>query len=172
MAIRIGFLTLTDRNDGEIVGPSVSRPGTIEILEMKHQVAHDFDPVHGRASGDRKHQPMLLTKEVDLVTPLLCALCMSGETMNAAKLDYYVQTGETRNDVPFFSWTLFDVAVVSVRCIPATEIAEEFSDRYDLLEEVGFTYQRIEWLHHAHLHLGQLDLDQVIEEDGWAEVGA
>jgi type VI secretion system secreted protein Hcp len=172
MAIRIGFLSITPESTGSpIVGPSVSSqaPETIEVLEMKHQLTHEYDSVHGAPSGDRKHQPLIIIKEVDVATPLIYSICVNAELLTEVKLDYYIQVGNTPDPVPFFSWTLNNAYVVSVRSIPATEMSVEFSDRYDLLEEVAFAYQQITWEHHAHRHpAGLIDLDQQIQADAWA----
>jgi len=143
MAIRIGFLSITPESTGEpVTGPSVSSqaPGTIEVLEMKHQLTHEFDSVHGAPSGDRKHQPLYITKEVDVATPLIYSMCVNADLLTEVRLDYYIQIGNTPDPVPFFSWVLNNAYVVSVRSIPATEMSLEFSDRYDLLEEVAFAY--------------------------------
>ena len=171
MAIRIGFLSITPESTGEpVTGPSVSpqAPGTIEVLEMQHQLTHEYDSVHGAPSGDRKHEPLLITKEVDVATPLIYSMCVNADLLTEVKLDYYIQVGNSPDPVPFFSWTLNNAYVVSVRSIPATSMSAEFSERYDLLEEVAFAYQQITWEHHAHRHpAGLVDLDQQIQADAW-----
>jgi len=171
MAIRIGYLSVTPESTGEpVTGPSVypQAQGSIEVLEMKHQLTHEYDSVHGAPSGDRKHQPLYITKEVDVATPLLYSMCVNADLLTEVKLDYYIQIGNSPEPVPFFSWTLNNAYVVSVRSIPAKEMSEEFSDRYDLLEEVAFAYQQITWEHHAHRHpAGLVDLDQQIQADAW-----
>ena len=172
MAIRIGYLTITPETTGEAVqGPSVSSqaPTTIEVLEIKHQMTHEYDSVHGAPSGDRKHEPLLITKEIDVTTPLLYSMCARADLLTEVRLDYYIQIGNAPEPVPFFSWILNNAYVVSVRCIPAGEMSVEFSDRYDLLEEDAFAYQQITWQHHAHRHpAGLIDLAQEIQADAWA----
>lgn len=170
--IRLGYLTITPETTGTpIVGPSVysQAPDTIEVLDMTHQIMREYDQQHGTPSGDRKHQPLKVIKEVDLATPTLCMMCANAELLTEVKLQYFIQVGNQADPVPFFSWTLMNAYIADIRCITARELGPAFEEQYDLLEEMSFIYQHITWEHSAHRHpIGLKDLDQVVAADAWS----
>ena len=172
--IKIGYLTITPESTGSpVVGPSVYRmaPDTIEVVDIRHTVRHEYDQQHGTPAGDRKHEPFHIIKEVDVTTPLLYVMCTNAELLTEVKIDYYVQVGNVPDPVPFFSWTLTNAYITHVRQLTATEMSREYADQYDLLEEIAFSYQRIRWEHHAHrAPQGLKELPQEIQEDAWSQI--
>jgi type VI protein secretion system component Hcp len=86
-----------------------------------------------------------------------------------AKFQYYVQTGASPDPVEFFSWTLTNAYITHIRQIPAMELAGEYAEQYDLLEEGAMSYQQITWTHFAHRSpIGLKDLPQMIAADSWS----
>ncbi|MBD3183744.1 type VI secretion system tube protein Hcp [Candidatus Poribacteria bacterium] len=172
--IRIGYLTITPETTGSpITGPSVysQAPDTIEVLDVTHMVRHEYDAQHGTPSGDRKHEPLRIIKSIDCTTPLLYAMCCNAELLTEVKLDYFVQIGSAPDPVPFFSWTLTNAYITHIKSITAKEMPEEFSEQYDLLEEIAFSYQEITWTHHAHrAPIGLKELPQEIQQDSWSSI--
>jgi len=174
--IRIGYLTMTPVSTGSpIVGPSIApqAPDTVEIVDMEHTVRHEYDQQHGTPSGDRKHEPLKVIKEIDMTTPILNVMCCNAERFSEIKLEYFLQVGETREQVNFYTWTLQDAYINSIRSIPARELGPEFEEQYDLLEEISFVYQRITWEHHAHTHpVGVKELPNEVQSDSWGALPA
>ena len=172
--IRMGFLTITPETTGSAIkGQSVNAQATqtIEVLDMTHRITREFDEQHGTPSGDRKHHPLKVIKEVDLTTPTLFAMCANAELCTEVKLDYYIQIGNAPDPVNFFTWTLANAYISELRCISSRELGLEFEKQYDMLEEVSFIYQQITLEHHAHRHpVGLVELDQVIAADAWSEI--
>ena len=173
--IKIGYMTLTPESTGSpIVGPSVYKMAadTIEIVDIQHKVTHEYDRQHGTVSGDRHHDPLLVIKSVDCTTPTLYAMCCNAEMFTEVKVDYYVQVGNAPDPVPFFTWRLTNAYITSIRSISSMELRAEYADQYDLLEEVQFSYQQIEWEHYAHrAPVGLKELEQVIMADAWSLTG-
>lgn len=172
--LKIGYLTINSERSGTIQGPSVYKqsPDTIEVLEARHEVAKEYNPMHGTVSGDRKHQPFTIVKSLDMASPLLNEMCCNGERILDLTLQYYVQDGSGPDPVPFYSWTLRDAYIVSVKPIPVRELGSEFEESYDLLEEVSFSYQNIEWHHYAHRAPdGIKDLPDIMQSDSWSGTG-
>jgi type VI secretion system secreted protein Hcp len=169
--IKIGYLTITPESSGEaIVGPSVysMAEDTIEVLAVQHQVRREYDEQHGPVTGDRKHEPLRIIKEVDVTTPTLNAICANGELLSEVKLEYFKQIGNAPAPVKFFTWTLTNAYITHVKCIMAMELGDEYAKQYDLLEEVAFSYQQIAWEHHAHRSpIGLKDLAAVVQGDAW-----
>lgn len=171
--LKIGYLTINSERNGWVKGPSVYKlaPDTIEILEARHAVTHEYNPMHGTIAGDRKHEPFVIVKAIDIATPILNEMCVNGERILDMTLQYYVQDGTGPDPVPFYSWRLTDAYVISVKPIPVREMGREFEEAYDLLEEVSFAYQHIEWHHYAHRAPdGIKSLPDIMQEDAW--VGA
>ena len=170
--IKIGYMTITPESTGSpIVGPSVYKMAadSIEVLDIMHTVTHEYDRQHGTTSGDRHHEPLKVIKCVDCTTPLLYAMCCNAENITELKVDYYVQIGNQADPVPFFTWRLTNAYIVSIRSISAMELRAEYAEQYDLLEEVQFAYQSIEWTHHQHrAPIGLKDLPQEIQMDSWS----
>jgi len=172
--IKIGYMTITPEISGAaIVGPSVYKmaPDTIEVLDVMHMVRHEFDPAHGTPSGDRKHEPFQVIKAVDVTTPQLYVMCVNAEMCTSVEIKYFVQVGNAPDPVDFYSWTLTNAYIVEVRQVPARELADEYAEQYDLLEEISFAYQTIEWHHFAHrAPIGLKDLDDTIQADSWSSM--
>lgn len=171
--LKIGYLTIVSESRGDVKGPSVysMAPDTIEILDVQHRIRHEYDEQHGTPSGDRHHEPFMVVKAVDMTTPTLCEMCANAELITEAKLQYYIQIGSSTDPVEFFSWTLTNAYITHVRQIPAMELGGVYAEQYDLIEEVAFSYQTINWLHHAHRSpIGLKDLDQVPGADSWSSI--
>jgi type VI secretion system secreted protein Hcp len=171
--LKIGYLTINSEVNGPVPGPSVYKlaPDTIEVLEVRHEVRHDYNAKHGTVDGDRKHSPFVVIKSVDMTSPTLNKICCDGERILDMTLQYFVQDGQSPDPVPYFSWKLTDAYITSVKPIPARTLSEEVNQSYDLLEEVSFSYQKIEWHHYAHrAPSGIKDLPDIIQVDSWSEL--
>lgn len=171
MPLRKGFMTITGEIQGTLVGPSssIEAPESIEIVDIEHQVSHEYNPTLGVQTGDRHHSELSIYKEVDLTTPALYQMCCTAERLTEVKIQYYVQTGGSMEAVEFFSWTLEDAIVTQVRQIPARELGGEFAEQYDLMEAVSFSYQHMTWDHYAHRAAsGMVDLTATTAADSWS----
>jgi type VI secretion system secreted protein Hcp len=171
--LKIGYLTINSERQGTVQGPSTYKlaPDTIEILQVKHEVAHDYNAQHGSTDGDRKHNPFVVLKSIDMASPILNEICCNAERILDMTLQYYVQDGQSPDPVPFFSWKLTNAYVISVKPVSARDYGSDIDTSYDLLEEVAFSYQHIEWHHYAHrAPSGVKDLPDIIQTDSWSEL--
>ncbi|MFQ6043333.1 MAG: hypothetical protein ACE5PV_20970 [Candidatus Poribacteria bacterium] len=52
--LKIGYLTINSERSGTVQGPSVYKlaPDTIEILEVRHEVSHEYNAKHGDTDGE------------------------------------------------------------------------------------------------------------------------
>lgn len=170
--LKVGYLTITPEA-GELKGPSVYKlaPDTIEVIEVHHEVRHEYDSRHGTVSGDRKHAEFIIVKAIDMTTPKLNGMCARGEMIKEATLQYFIQVGSAPDPVPFYKWTLKNAIVTHVKTISPRDLGSEYEEQTDLLEEVGFAYQQITWEHAAHrAPIGLKDLPVVIDQDAWSSV--
>jgi type VI secretion system Hcp family effector len=156
-------------------------PDTIEVLEVRHFVSHAYNA--GAIDGDRKHAPFVIIKAVDMTSPTLNKICcdrescptgttFSGERILDMTLQYFIQDGQSPDPAPALTtWKLTDAYIVSVKPTPARTLNEEINESYDLLEEVSFSYQHIEWHHYAHrAPNGVKDLPDIIQVDSWSSL--
>lgn len=171
--LKRGYLTITREVGGVIEGPSVYdlAKDSIEIIEMRHEVTHEYNALHGTMAGNRKHSPFVVIKEIDMTTPILNELCANGRKLNEVQLIYYREDGKSPKPVPYFSWTLTDAYIVSVKPIPPRELGKLYEEYEDLLEEVSFSYQHLKWEHHAHRAPNLKDVPYVSTKDAWRGVG-
>jgi type VI secretion system secreted protein Hcp len=172
--LKLGYMTITPESTGTaIVGPSVysAAQDTIEVLDIQHKVSYEYDRQHGTPSGDRHHDPFVIYKAVDCVTPTLYVMCCNAELCTEVAIQYYIQVGNQPAPVEFFSWTLTNAYIIEVEQIPAAKLGSAFEAQYDLVEKISFTYQQIEWHHFAHrAPVGLKDLPDVIQADAWSSI--
>mgnify|MGYP001607207400 FL=1 len=169
--LKIGYLTINSERNSWVKGPSIYKlaPDTIEIVQVQHEVTHEYNAQHGSTDGDRKHQPFVVLKAIDMASPILNEMCCNAERITDMTLQYYVQDGQSPSPVPFYSWTLKDAYIISVKPVPPRDYGTDVEEQYDLLEEVKFSYQHIEWHHYAHrAPTGVKNLPDIIQEDSWA----
>ena len=77
MAMLSGFLTLTGQKQGQIKGSVTQkgREGTIEVIGLSHSILSPRDAASGLPSGKRMHKPLVITKELDIASPLILRTC-------------------------------------------------------------------------------------------------
>jgi type VI secretion system secreted protein Hcp len=180
----IGFLKIESEVDGPVDGLTQNaeavRDGyTIEVQAMSHEVSHEYSPQHGYVSGDRKHAPFKIIKEIDSTTPTLHKACTNGDHLTNVQFVYYREDGDTQDRVKYFEWTLTDAYIVKIRPLTEELVSKEYGQQFmaelgtgaDLFEEVEFSYQTITWTHHAHRGPNLQEHPQVEHQDGWTLAG-
>ncbi|QGU87828.1 type VI secretion system tube protein TssD [Erwinia sorbitola] len=159
MAIPV-YLTLEDEG-GKLIkgGVDVSgREGSIEILELMHNVELPTDDMSGKITGTRIHTPYAVMKEIDCSSSILNRYVTSGRRLARATLDFYAinYNGQEEN---YFKTVLEGVRVRSVE-----RFFQDFKDsnyaQYGHLEYVELAYEKISW----HFIDGN-----IIHSDSWNE---
>jgi type VI secretion system secreted protein Hcp len=153
------YLTLTGEKQGAIKGSckQKGREDTILVQAVEHQVTIPRDPQTGLATGKRVHHPLTILKAVDKASPLLYMALTSGEHMKNVVLMYY-QINEKGQEENYFTTTLEDAIIVSIKAWKKNTLDPSFSQLGDM-EEVSFTYRKIIW---------RSVKDGVESEDDWS----
>ncbi len=118
-----GSFTVTGAQ-GPITGDG---PGGVMILiGLSHAIVSPRDAASGLPTGKRQHKPLTITKELDKSTPLLLRALVTNENLSAVTFTL------TRNGSPYTTVKLTNASVAS-----RTQTGG--------VEELEFTYQKIEW---------------------------
>jgi type VI secretion system secreted protein Hcp len=104
------------------------------VLTLTHAIISPRDSASGLPTGKRQHKPMVLTKSIDKVSPLLLEAAIKGEPFTV-EVTTYVRTGGRR--MPFVTMRLENAFVASIG--PAAD------DRPT--EEVAFYYNKIAFIY-------------------------
>lgn len=140
-----GYLTLTGTRQGPILGSVTQkgREGSIEIISFFHEIVAPRNPASGRPKGKRMHKRFTMTKQVDRASPILYYVLTNNENLTDVTLRLYHPTA---NGVERHSFTvrLINATIASIQFrLPNTQHPRH--SRLPELEEIAFTYQRIEW---------------------------
>lgn len=140
-----GYLTLTGTKHGPIVGSVTQkgREGSIEVVSFFHEIVAPRDPASGRPTGKRMHKPFSITKPVDRSTPLLNDVLTNNENLTEVLLKLYRPT-PTGVEKLAFTVRLVNATISGIQLRMLNNRQQRYS-RMPELEEVSFTYQRIEW---------------------------
>ena len=139
------YLKLKGKNQGDIKGgvTQKGREGKILVMAFEHEVQTPIDPASGLPTGKRIHRPFTITKEIDKSSPLLYSALVNNETFTVWELQCFAAKS---SGVEVNTYT---VALTNARIIDITsnmmnnKIPE--NAKMPLMEEVSFTYQKIQW---------------------------
>ena len=115
--------------------------GWIEILSFKHGIEQPVTrsaSAGGARAGERaNHEPFVITKDLDIATCLLERAVCNGQPIKSIELQLCRATGSKQQ---YMSYKLTDSIVTFVR--PKGECT---GDGALPIEEVGFSYSKIDW---------------------------
>jgi type VI secretion system secreted protein Hcp len=128
--LKLGHETLTPKNAG-----------------FKIQSVSPRDVHTGLATGKRQHSPLLIIKEVDTSSPNLFEHCASGSQLIPKITFNFSNTDGKGTPQPFGTIVLTSAIVVSCTrgIIQPGKITLSSAPRKNILEEIKFIYQQIEW---------------------------
>ena len=145
------YLTLKGQKQGDIHGSVTQkgREGSIMVIAMDHQVMSPRDPASGQPTGKRQHKQLVIVKELDKSTPLLYNVLCNNENIPTWQLNFWAPkvsaTTGTGSEVQHFTIKLTNANIASINFhMPNNKHADLM--KYQEYEEVGFTYQKIEWI--------------------------
>ncbi len=139
------YLTLVAERQGPILG-SVTQKGRenkILVIAVQHEIVSPRDPQSGIPTGKRMHKPLVITKELDRSSPLLYSILCTNENIKDARLDFWTAS-PTGQEKQHYTVRLTNANI----CAITFKMANSRHARLQKLveyEEVGFTYEKIEW---------------------------
>lgn len=146
------YLSLKGEKQGEIKGSVTQkgREGKIMVIAVEHGVTSPRDVASGQATGKRMHKPFVITKELDMSSPLLYAALVSNEVIPTWELQFWAPQANTSvgggsgAEVMRYTVRLTNASISDIRFCMLNNKNPELV-RYAEFEEVSFVYQRIDW---------------------------
>lgn len=144
------YLSLKGQKTGDVQGSVTQkgREGKIMVIAVSHEILSPRDPASGMATGKRQHKPIVITKEIDRASPLLHQMLSNNENITEWELQFWAPqlkagTG-VGSEVQNYTITLTNAAIASI----ATRMLNNKDAalmKFQTYEEVGFTYEHIQW---------------------------
>lgn len=144
MAIPV-YLWLTDDAGNQVKG-SVDiqdREGSIEIIELMHNVEVPTDNLTGKITGKRVHGDYALIKEVDSSSPWLYKGVSTGKRFREATLKFY-RINYNGQEEEYFRVTMEDVRVNEIEPF-MFDIKNPVYEKHNHLEAFYLAYEKITW---------------------------
>jgi type VI secretion system secreted protein Hcp len=115
------------------------------VFDFATNITVPRDPQSGQPTGARVHGPMRVIKQLDKSTPLLGQAICSGEVLSDIELECY-RTSKTGQVEKFYTVKVTDAVLVSQRLDMYSPLAADTAALPNM-EEIAFTYRKIEWTH-------------------------
>jgi type VI secretion system secreted protein Hcp len=139
------YLTLKGQKQGAIKGvvTQEGREGSILVHSFSNEILSPRDPQSGLPTGKRMHKPIFILKEVDRASPQLWEALVNNENLTQWELKFW-STSTTGKEKQTYTIELVNASIASIReYMPDNE--DPAKANLPLLEEISFTYQKIEW---------------------------
>ncbi len=119
------------------------REGTVEVLEVEHDLHIPTDIHSGALTGVRQHGAFKVRAAFDAATPYLYKAICEGETYDTVKFSFY-QIDATGTEVEYFTILLERVKVADINVdVPNVKTAQ--FEKLPHMLEYNFVYSRITW---------------------------
>ena len=138
------YMKCVGARQGALVGPVTlsGYEGSIEVEVAEHSISSPRDLATGQATGKRQHKPFLITKSTDRTTPMFYNAQVSGEILSNCTIKF-VRPGGADGLDQYYSVKLTNASIASTAFTKGD--ARASAGRFGEYEEIGFSYQRIEW---------------------------
>lgn len=145
------YLSLKGQKTGQIKG-SVTQKGREDQI-LVHAVHHDIvsprDPASGLPTGKRMHKPFIITKEVDKSSPILYSMLATNENITEFILRFWLADmragiGTVGQEKQYYTIRLTNAAIAEIAFDTINNLTDTGA-KMPPLEQVAFTYQKIEW---------------------------
>ena len=117
----------------------------ILVEAFSHNVTVPTDPQSGQPTGQRVHKPLTITKIFDKSSPLLYQALTRGERLTQCVLKWF-RTSPQGVQEHYFTMTLEDAIIIDIRSY-MPNCQDPNSSSFTHLEDVSFSYRRIDWEH-------------------------
>jgi type VI secretion system secreted protein Hcp len=140
-------LMLKGQKTGVIKGGVTQRgrEGSIQVLQINHDIISPRDPASGLPTGRRQHKPIIVTIPLDQSIPVLYNVLCTNENLTSFELKYW-GAGNLAQIGPGQESVLFSIKLTNANIADIDQIAEKdqagISHQYF---KISFSYQKIEW---------------------------
>ncbi len=139
------YLSLVGQRQGPILGSVTQkgREGKIMVIAVHHEIVAPRNPSSGLPTGKRIHKPFVLLKELDRSTPLLYSVLTQNENLREVRLEFWTPSA-TGQEKQHYTVRLTNANICGIHFKMANTRNAKLQ-KLNEYEEVGFTYQKIEW---------------------------
>ena len=139
------YLKLKGQKSGEIKGSVTQkgREGRIAVIAVSHSIVSPRDAASGLPTGKRMHKPMVITKELDRSTPILHSVLGNNENLPEGVFTVF-GSGANAKAMPGGDMPLVYTVKLTNANIASVQLRTDADGK--LVEDITFTYQKIEWL--------------------------
>ena len=132
-------------NDTGVAGSVeiAGREGTVEILEVIHDLHIPTDVHSGKLTGVRMHCPFTVRAAFDAATPYIYKACTEGETYDTVKFSFY-EIDELGAEVEYYTILLERVKVSAVK-VDVPNVKDIRNEHYPHMMEYSFVYGKVTW---------------------------
>jgi type VI secretion system secreted protein Hcp len=139
------YLDMTSEKWGRVQGSVTQkgREGLIMVIAYSHNISVSFDASSGMVTGQRKHEPLMITKEVDKSSPILHDMLASNEKIKDFTL-FFWQPSASGYEQQYFTIRLTKARIVSIRSEMLNNKYPE-NMQHKEREHIFFSYETISW---------------------------
>ena len=132
-------------NDAGVAGSVeiAGREGTIEVIEVDHDLHIPTDVHSGRLTGVRMHSPFVVKAAFDAATPYLYKACTEGETYDTVSFGFY-EIDDLGTEVEYYTILLERVKVSSVK-VDVPNVKDTLMAHLPHMVEYSFVYGKVTW---------------------------
>jgi type VI secretion system secreted protein Hcp len=138
------YITIEGKTQKKFKGESNRKLGEGKLagLAYEHEIKSPRDVSTGQASGKRQHSPITITKEWGAASPQIFQALCTNETLTKVLFEFVRTTPEGHEEI-HYTITLTNATISSLKSYISDTRHDSSSDKHEL-EDVSFTYQRIE----------------------------
>ena len=119
------------------------------VIAVSHSIICPRDPQSGLPTGQRMHKPVVITKELDMATPLLYNCLCTNENLSKVTIYFWSPqkssaAGGTGAEFQHFTIELVNANIASMDFRMAN-IRNPDLVKFSEYEEIALTYQKITW---------------------------
>ncbi len=139
------YMTISGTTQGDFKGESTrtAHKAKAPCIAFAYGVKSPRDMATGLAAGKRQHGPVVVTKELGASTPQLFQACVTNEILKSVLFEYIHTTPEGKEEV-YFTIKLTNATVSELRQYTAQSAKHQESGDTHELEDVSFTFQKID----------------------------
>jgi type VI secretion system Hcp family effector len=137
------YISIEGTKQGKFKGDSLREKwkGKITGISFHYEVKSPRDTATGQANGKRQHQPLKITKRWGAASPQVFQALVTNEILKTVLFEF-VTTDLNGEEQIFQTIKLLNASIIGFR--PYTSIVGVDNHNTDELEEVSFTFKRIE----------------------------
>ncbi|WP_457745793.1 Hcp family type VI secretion system effector [Sulfurimonas sp.] len=125
------------------------------VKAFTHNITVPRNTTTGQPTGQRTHNPLIVTKMIDKSSPLLYNALTTGETLKKVELKWY-RTSYAGKPEHYYSMVLEDAIITDMEASMASQEMAGASQTAPI-EKVSFSYRKISWRHETASTSGEDD---------------